>query len=71
MEVKAKQKSARAKKKSASEPSRVVVWGGGMVAPPFHSPQSSTRFTSLADFAVSPRFLPFLLSTEPGARLLE
>ena len=70
--AKAKQKSARATKKSASQQSQAVVWGGGRVAPPFHPPQSSTRAHFARRFLLfHPVFLPFLLTTEPGPRLLE
>ena len=48
------------RKKSASEASREVVWGGENVAPPFPPPQATARLISFADiFPIWPRFLPF------------
>ena len=59
------------RKKSASEASWEVVWGGENVAPAFPPPQATARLASFADiFPIWPRFLPFSPTAEPGPRLM-
>ena len=59
------------RKKSASEASREVVWGGKRAGPPFPLPQVTPRLASFADiFPIWPRFLPFSPTVDPGPRLM-
>ena len=59
------------RKKSTSEASREVVWGGENVAPSFPPPKATARLASFADiFPIWPRFLPFTPTAEPGPGLM-